>query len=599
MVSDYVVTVCSFIIIVIFLNIGAESSTSNYETSIFCSDANGSAITISKITNIELSFILVSAHPQFLGETLEKQSNDRCFVSIVCLSTPPPPSNVTFSSPGGSTIRNDLVTSSHGSLIPDDYEVAEKQPLKQEYGKDVFGMMVVSPFAMRYKPNIAVIVEDINNEALPLYSKELKEEDQFSKFIFEKRVVSNVVSKGPKKAKKKSRTCFGPRKTRKKVPQNKMNAQKRKKAKNAYKRQSVFWVYAIVLKMAKNNKTIAPKKVFKRDKGSVKSANGFSSQITVNYNLKSKFYKAMKLKCLLLFARKAYIMRLNIADTGGQPKFQNIVVCHALLHCRCDDDCYTDSGGATLSNVSSSATHALLNNEQYIVFERDKEKLLSVTNCIALCVCLHLISTIIYSATAGLPLLTLYSSISNKNSVLCDFLKMYNRICISQTKSNAAVSANVMLSTILTGSATNLDRIESSPATIFLTRPPMPYDPDPPWYWYLSLLLGICAFTSSLTSHVTLYTAVLSQSLQYKPSSWMCACRSSSFISSYHDSINCTCHGVCIIGNTMLMIELQDYSNTIVIYNRTNQRLLHCINNSIPFHQNVSFENSRLCTIMV
>ena len=435
---------------------------------------------------------------------MDKQSNDRCLVSIVCLSTPPP-STVTFSSSGGNTARNDLVTSSHGSLIPDDYEVVEKQLLKQEYGEDVIGMMVVSPFAMRYKPNIAVIVEDINIEALPLYSKkQKKKENHCSKFIFEECVASNVVSKGPKKANKpkKSHICFGPRKTRKKVPKDKMKVRKRKKAKNGYKQQSFFWVYAIVLKMARNNKTIAPKKVFKRDKGSVKSANGFSSQITVNYTLKSKSYKAMKRKCLLLFARKAYyITRLSIADTGDQPEFQNIVVCHALLHCRFDDDCYTDSGGDTLSNFSSSATHALLNNEQYIVFERDKEKLLSVTNCIALCVCLHLISTIIYSATAGLPLLALYSSTLNKKPVLCDLLKMYIRICIFQTKSNTAVSANVM-STILTGSANNLDCIENSPATIFLTHPAMPYDPDPPWYWYLSSLLGICAFTSLLPSQV-------------------------------------------------------------------------------------------------
>ena len=359
---------------------------------------------------------------------------------------PPPPTTVTFSSSGGSTVRNDLVTSSHDSLIPDDYEVVEKQPLKQEYGKDVFSMMVVSPFAMHYKPNIAVIVEDVNNEALPLYSKELKKEGHCSKFISEEHVSSNIVSKGPKKAKKKpkkSRVCFGPRKTRKKVLQDKIKARKRKEAKNAYKRQSFSWVYAIVLKMARNNKTIAPKKVFKRDKGSVKSVNGFSSQITVNYNLQSKSYKAMKLKCLLLFARKAYITRLSIADTGDQLEFQNIVVCHALLHCCCDDDCYTNSGGATLINASSSAKHALTNNEQYIVFERDEEKLLSVTNCIALCLCLHLISTIVYSATACLPLLALYSSTSNKNSVPCDLLKMYTRICISQ--SNIAVSANIML----------------------------------------------------------------------------------------------------------------------------------------------------------
>ena len=488
-----------------FLNKGTESSTSEYETSISFSVANSTASAFSKITNIELSFILVSAHFQFSGEaSLKKQLNDRCLVSIVCLSTPPP-STVTFSSSGGSTARNDLVTSSHGSLIPDDYEVVEKQPLKQEYGKDVIGTMVVSPFALRYKPNIAVIVEDINNEALPLYSKELKEEDQCSKFIFEECVASNVVSKGPKKAKKKpkkSHVCFGPRKTRKKVLQNRIKAQKRKKAKNTYKRQSLFWVYAKNLEMAKNNKTIAPKKVFKRDKGSVKSANGFSPQITVNYNLKSKSYKAIKLKCLLLFARKAYNTRLNIAFAGGQPEFQNIVMCHALLHCHCDDDCYTDSGGDALINVSSSAMHALLNNEQYIVFERDKEKLLSMTNCIALCVCLHLISTIIYSATPHLLLLTLYSSTLNKNSVPCDLLKMYNCICISQTKSNVAVSADVILSTGLTGSATsnaNLDCIESSPATIFLTHPAMLYDPDPPWYWYLSLLLGICDFTSPKT----------------------------------------------------------------------------------------------------
>ena len=511
MVSDYVMTVCSFIIIVIFLNKGTESSTSDYETSLPYSDANSTASAFSKITNIELSFILISAHPKFLGETsLEKQSNDRCLVSIVCLSTPPPPpTTVTFSSSGGSTVRNDLVTSSHGSLIPDDDEVAENQPLKQKYSEDVFGMMVVSPFALHYKPNIALIVEDINNEALPLYSKELKEEDQCSKFIFEECVASNVVSKGPKKAKKKpkkSHVCFGPRKTRKKVPKNKMKVRKRKKAKNAYKRQSFYWDYAIVLKMAKSNKTIAPKKVFKRDKGSVKSANGFSSQITVDYNLKSKFYKAMKLKCLLLFARKAYIMRLNIADTGGQPEFQNIVVCH----CHCDNDCYTDSGGATLINASSSATHALLNNEQYIVFERDKEKLLSVTNCIALCVCLHLISTIVYSATAGLPLVGLYSSTSNKNPVLCDLLKMYARICIFQTESNTAVSANVMLSAILTGSANNLDCIENSPATIFFTRPAMPYDPvHPGTGWYLSSLLGICAFTINITCYF-IYSSPLS-----------------------------------------------------------------------------------------
>ena len=414
-----------------------------------------------------------------MGEaSLEEHSNNRCFASIACLSTLPPPPNVTFSSSGGSTARNDLVTSSHGSLISDDDKVVEKQPLKQEYGEDVFGMMVVSPFALHYKPNSAVTVEDINNEALSLYSKELKKEDQCSKFIFEERVASNVVSKGPKKGKKKpkkSRICFGPRKTRRKVLQDKIKARKRKKAKNAYKRKSFCWDYAIVLKMARNNKTIAPKKVFKRDKGSVKSANGFSSQITVNYNLQTKSYKAMKLKCLLLFARKAYITRLSIADTGGQPEFQNIVVCHALLHCYCNG-CYTDSGGATLINASSSATHALLNNEQYIVFERDEEKLLSVTNCVALCVCLHLISTIVYSATARHPLLALYSSTSNKNSVLCDLLKMYARICISQNKSNAAVSANIMLSTILTGSATNLDCIENSPATIFLTRPVMLYD---------------------------------------------------------------------------------------------------------------------------
>ena len=503
MVSHYVTTVCDFIIIFIFLHKGTESSTSEYETSISFSVANGTASAFSKIANIELSFILVSAHPQFSGEaSLKEQSNDRCFASIACLSTPPPlPPNVTFPcSSGGSTVRNDLVTFSHDSLIPDDDEVVEKQPLKQEYGKDVFGMMVVSPFAMRYKPNIAVTVEDVNNEALPLYSKELKEEGHCSKFISEERVASNVVSKGPKKAKKKqkkSRICFGPRKACKKVPQDKMKARKRKKAKNVYKRQSLFWVYAIVLEMAKNNMTIAPKKVFKRDKGSVKSANGFSPQITVNYNLQSKSYKAMKLKCLLLFARKAYNTRLSIALTGGQPEFQNIVMCHALLHCCCDDECYTDSGGATLINASSSATHALINNEQYI-------------------------STIVYSPTARLPLLTLYSSTSNKNPVLCDLLKMYARICISQTKSSAAVSANVMLPTILTGFAAsnaNLDCIENSPATIFLTRHAMPYDSDSPWYWYLSSLLGICAFTSSLTSHVTLYTAVLSLnlcSLQYK-----------------------------------------------------------------------------------
>ena len=85
-----------------------------------------------------------------------------------------------------------------------------------------------------------------------------------------------------------------------------------------------------------------------------------------------------------------------------------------------------------------------------------------------------------------------------------------------------------------------------------------------------------------------------------------------------------TCHGVCIIGSidkdTTLTIELRDYSNTSIIYNKTNQRLPHCINDSIldptsdyklllvgrngagnskPFHQNVSFENSKLCTIMV
>lgn len=441
-----------------FFNKGTESSTSNYEVPLPDSSDN-SASAFGKITNIELSFILVSVLPKFLGEvSSDKQSDNRCLVSIVCLPTPPPPpSTVTFTcSSGGSTVRNDLVTSSHGSLIPDDYEVVEKQPaLKQEYGKDVFGMMVVSPFAMRYKPNSAVTVEDINNEALPLYSKELKEEDQCSKFIFEECVTSNVVSKGPKKAKKKpkkSHVCFGPRKTCKKVLQDKIKARKRKKAKNAYKQQSLSWVYAIVLKMARNNKTIAPKKVFKRDKGSVKSANGFSSQITVNYNLQTKSYKAMNLKCVLLFARKAYITRLSIALTGGQPEFQNIVVCHALSHCYCND-CYTDSGEATLINVSSSAMHALLNNEQY---------------------------AIIYSATARLPLLALYSSTSNKNSVPCDLLKMYTCICIFQNKSSAAVSANVMLSAILTGSATNLDCIENSFATIFLTHPPMPCDPDPP-----------------------------------------------------------------------------------------------------------------------
>ena len=79
---------------------------------------------------------------------------------------------------------------------------------------------------------------------------------------------------------------------------------------------------------------------------------------------------------------------------------------------------------------------------------------------------------------------------------------MYNRICIFQTKSNIAVSADVILSTGLTGSATsnaNLDCIENSPATIFLTCPAMLYDLDPPWHWYLSSLLGICAFTSPKT----------------------------------------------------------------------------------------------------
>ena len=209
MVSDYVMTVCSFIIIVIFFNKGTESSTSDYETPLPDSDANSTASAFSKIANIELSFILVPAHPQSLGESsLDKQSNTRHLASVPCLPTPPPPPNVTFScSSGGSTIRNDLVTSSHDSLIPDYYEVAENLPLKQEYGEDVFGMMVVSPFALRYKPNIAVAVEDINNEALPLYSKELKEEDQCSKFISEELVASSVVSKGPQKA--KSCTCFG------------------------------------------------------------------------------------------------------------------------------------------------------------------------------------------------------------------------------------------------------------------------------------------------------------------------------------------------------------------------------------------------------
>ena len=226
----------------LFLNKGTESSTSYYETSLPCSDANSTASAFSKITNIELFFILVSASPQFLGEaSLEEQSDDRCLVSVTCLSTPPLlPLTVTFPcSSGGSTVRNDLVTSSHGSLIPDDYEVVEKQTLKQEYGKDVFSMIVVvSPFALRYEPNTA----DINNEALPLYSKELKEEHQCSKFIFEEHVASNVVSwrKGPKRAKRKFCTCFGPRKTCKKVPQNKIKARKRKEAENAYKQQSVF-----------------------------------------------------------------------------------------------------------------------------------------------------------------------------------------------------------------------------------------------------------------------------------------------------------------------------------------------------------------------
>ena len=364
-----------------FLNKGTESSTFEYEGLLPCSDANSSASAFGKITNIELSFILISVLSRFLNEaSLNKQSDNRCLASIARLSTPPSPPNVTFSSSGGSTLKNDLVTTSHGSLIPDDYEVVEKQPLKQEYGEDVFSMMVVSPFALHYKPNIAVIVEDVNNEALPLYSKELKEEDQCSKLIFKEGGASNVVSKGPKKAKKnlkKLRTCFGPRKAYKKVLQDKMKIRKRKEA---YKRQSFSLVYAIVLE----NNTIAPKQMFKRDKGSVKSANGFSPQIAVNCNFKSKFYKVIKLKYLLLFARKA---RLSIADTGGQPEFQNIVMCHALLHCYCNG-CYTGSGETTLINVSSSATHALLSNEWYIVFERDKEKPPPVTNCIALCACM-------------------------------------------------------------------------------------------------------------------------------------------------------------------------------------------------------------------
>ena len=58
--------------------------------------------------------------------------------------------------------------------------------------------------------------------------------------------------------------------------------------------------------------------------------------------------------------------------------------------------------------------------------------------------------------------------------------------------------------------------------------------------------------------------------------------------------------------STILTQHFNYYSNTIVIYKKINQRLPHCINNSIldpknsePFLQNASFENSRLCTIMV
>ena len=159
------------------------------------------------------------------------------------------------------------------------------------------------------------------------------------------------------------------------VKKKKKNGNKKKK-RNAFLMASLF---AMILAMAKDNKSIAPKKVFKREKGSIKSSNGFRPQIIIDY-----------LQTLLL--------------TFSTPCW----VSHALR------DVYK----AKPNNSAASRRDAFLKDEEYLGFERNKlitEAMLLSCHLLSLFVCC------LFTAIIGVS----YSYFINVIAIISNVLSNY------------------------------------------------------------------------------------------------------------------------------------------------------------------------------
>lgn len=116
---------------------------------------------------------------------MERPDDKRCLVGIVGLSTTPLPPFVvsSFSPLPRGDILNKEVKCSHDFLIEDNEdEVIEMQPkqyyvsmmvIKQQPVKKC-NDLIVHVVPMQYKPNSSVVMDDVNNEALPLSYEEEK-----------------------------------------------------------------------------------------------------------------------------------------------------------------------------------------------------------------------------------------------------------------------------------------------------------------------------------------------------------------------------------------------------------------------------------------
>ena len=402
---------------------------------------------------------------------VDVEADDRCLVSIVgTLSTPPSPRSSSFS---------DTTTHTTDTSTTKDHVFAEL-PIHVSKGGAFNGIqqrrhddynhqrsiLVITCHAWKYRPDDSSSVEDENIEISPIsignekkkIDKEREGDSNIEVFAAGLKVnAEGLLEEHEKETERVSD----------------MNFKHRKKSNNGQKNAGVTMNGELV--KTKPNKILCQneavidrpldaKKVFKRDKGSTRSATGFSSQRQANYSLLSKLYKAVQhllyiklsLLCILCCISSSDVIDALVFD---RPTINSTVV------------------SASVWSESLNYKHRVRKKEkEKPSIERSHGNLLNVKYMLSLLfVSLVLFSVGIYSALNSLrvPLIMIYNGLFN---ILCSF-NLYNPFAIYGT---------IILLLILSNFASTyyfdlIQKLSSTTTTSYLEPvDEIPHEPDPP-----------------------------------------------------------------------------------------------------------------------